>query len=428
MKIAIIEFPGTNCERETAMAVERAGMIPVHFRWNTDITALRECDGFILAGGFSYEDRSRSGIIAAQDPVIEVLKSESEKGKPVLGICNGAQILIESGMVPGVRDYRSAAALARNRRIKDSVLLGTGFYNAWVDIANLNDAAGCAFTSELPEDAVLHIPAAHAEGRFILPDDLLEEMEQRGMVLFKYVDEERKAALEFPHNPNGSVSSAAGICNLTGNVLALMPHPERTGAGDPIFRSMRSYIERLAGFTPQFLPGKYALETGKLETYQCPAEAKEVIIEMIITDNAAVSVENALRQKGIAVSVSRRLHWEISFASDSTGESRDRSLQAAIGSGELLNANKEFICKRIDPKDRSFTILSREYEDTVGEHTLNALHHWFGISGITTLERGVLWTITPDDPSRLEETEEAVLETHILANTAAHRSMRYEQK
>lgn len=428
MRIAIIEFPGTNCERETAMAVQRAGMVPVHFRWNTDTKALRECDGFILAGGFSYEDRSRSGIIAAQDPIIDLLKAESEKGKPVLGICNGAQILLEAGMVPGIEGYESAAALARNRRIKDSVLLGTGFYNAWVDIANLEEKPGCAFTSEIPEDAVLHIPAAHAEGRFILPDALLEEMEQRGMILFKYVDEERRAALEFPHNPNGSAASAAGICNLNGNVLALMPHPERTPAGDLIFQSMRSYIERLADFTPQFLPTEFALKSGKLETYECPSDANEVIIEMIITDNAAVSVENALRQKGIAVSVRRRLHWEISFTPGSDAENKDRALQAAIGSGELFNDNKEFICRKIAPDDRSFSILTREYDDTVGEHTLNALHHWFGISGITTLERGVLWTITPDDPSRLEETAEAILATHILANTAAHRSMRYEQK
>src|SRR3990167_7643022 len=101
MRIGIIQFPGSNCERETMLAVKRAGMEPVEFLWNESHEKLRSLAGYIIVGGFSYEDRSRAGIIAALDTIISVLREQSEYGKPILGICNGAQILVETGLVPG---------------------------------------------------------------------------------------------------------------------------------------------------------------------------------------------------------------------------------------------------------------------------------------------------------------------------------------
>src|SRR5476649_999628 len=99
MRIAIMQFPGSNCERETALAVERAGMQPKEFLWNSPPEKLADFNGFIIVGGFSYEDRSRAGIIAALDPIMQAIKQQSQLGKPVLGICNGAQILVEAGLV-----------------------------------------------------------------------------------------------------------------------------------------------------------------------------------------------------------------------------------------------------------------------------------------------------------------------------------------
>ena len=113
-KIAIIQFPGSNCERESALAIKRAGMEPVEFLWNEPVEKLHECDGYFIIGGFSYEDRSRAGIIASLDPVMKIISEESEKGKPVLGICNGAQILVETGLVPGLRNNRVGMALFRS--------------------------------------------------------------------------------------------------------------------------------------------------------------------------------------------------------------------------------------------------------------------------------------------------------------------------
>ena len=104
--IAIIQFPGSNTERETFMACERVGLNPVEFLWNNPIEQLSNFDGYIIVGGFSYEDRSRAGVIASLDPIIKQLKIESKSAKPILGICNGAQILVESGLVPGLNNFK----------------------------------------------------------------------------------------------------------------------------------------------------------------------------------------------------------------------------------------------------------------------------------------------------------------------------------
>jgi phosphoribosylformylglycinamidine (FGAM) synthase-like amidotransferase family enzyme len=112
MQIAIVQFPGSNCERETMLAVARAGMEPVEFLWNEARARLAEFAGYIIVGGFSYEDRARAGIIAALDPVMKIIQEQSELfGKPVLGICNGAQILVETGLVPGIANHQIGMAV-----------------------------------------------------------------------------------------------------------------------------------------------------------------------------------------------------------------------------------------------------------------------------------------------------------------------------
>ena len=134
INIAIIQFPGSNTERETLMACRRVGLNPVEFLWNEPAESLSDLDGFVIVGGFSYEDRSRSGVIAALDPIMKQIKIEAAKGKPVLGICNGAQILVESGLVPGLDDHRVGLALTDNKRVKDGHVVGVGYYNTWANL------------------------------------------------------------------------------------------------------------------------------------------------------------------------------------------------------------------------------------------------------------------------------------------------------
>src|SRR3990167_2774695 len=242
MKIAIIQFPGSNCERETAMAVKRAGMEPISFLWNEKPDKLREMDGYIIVGGFSYEDRSRAGIIAALDPLMLSVKAESEKGKPVLGICNGAQILVETGLVPGLENNKVAMALTENKRIANNKILGTGYYNAWVTMRLSDEYQRNAFTRHLTAKAIVNVPIAHGEGRFVMTDALLQEVKIQGLNVFQYCDAEGQIDEHFPVNPNGSIDNIAAISNKNGNVMGIMPRPERTPNGDAIFTSMREYI------------------------------------------------------------------------------------------------------------------------------------------------------------------------------------------
>ena len=127
-KIGIIQFPGSNTERETIMACDRVGLQPIEFLWNDDPSKLSDLDGFVIVGGFSYEDRSRAGVIAALDPIMHQIQLESEKGKPVLGICNGAQILVESGLIPGSVENQIGVALTDNKRVRGGQVVGVGYY------------------------------------------------------------------------------------------------------------------------------------------------------------------------------------------------------------------------------------------------------------------------------------------------------------
>ena len=178
-KIAIIQFPGSNTERETLMACQRVGLDPVEFLWNEPADKLPNFDGYVIVGGFSYEDRSRAGVIAALDPIMDQIKIETEQGKPALGICNGAQILVESGLVPGLEDCRVGMALTDNKRVQGGNVVGVGYYNTWVNLKMCCPSDRSAFTRHITTGQWINIPLAHGEGRFIMPDELLEKMSNR---------------------------------------------------------------------------------------------------------------------------------------------------------------------------------------------------------------------------------------------------------
>ena len=154
--VAIIQFPGSNTERETFMACERTGIKAKEFLWNTPPHQLSKFSGYILIGGFSYEDRSRAGIIAALDPIMNQIKIEASKGKPVLGICNGAQILVESGLVPGANDNITCISLTDNKRIKNGRVVGVGYYNTWAKLKMSSESNRCAFTRHM-KLSLIHI-------------------------------------------------------------------------------------------------------------------------------------------------------------------------------------------------------------------------------------------------------------------------------
>lgn len=217
-RAAVIQFPGVNCEAETVRALERAGLAAEVFRWRRPAAELARYQAFVLPGGFSYQDRVRAGALAAKDPLVDVLAGEAERGKPVLGICNGAQVLVEAGLVPGGGGV--GLALARNRMPRR-----TGYLARWTYV-RVETSRSC-FTRGLARGTLLPMPVAHGEGRFIGEAGTMSALVRAGQVPFRYADPGGRLASGFPANPNGSEAAAAAVGNAAGNVLALMPHPER---------------------------------------------------------------------------------------------------------------------------------------------------------------------------------------------------------
>ena len=413
--IAIIQFPGSNTERETLMACRRVGLNPIEFLWNEPTEKLSEFYGYVIVGGFAYEDRSRAGVIAALDPIMKQIRLEAEKGKPVLGICNGAQILVESGLVPGLKNYRVGIALTDNKRVQGGHVIGVGYYNTWANLKMSAPSNRCAFTRHLNSGEWIKIPLAHGEGRFIIPNVLLEKMISNNQTVYRYCDDNGKIVDEFPTNPNGSMYNLAAVCNPEGNVMAMMPHPERTENGDVVFSSMKEFIENENPVSDHNL--SFDRPHYEMTDYKANSNATEWIIDMIITDNEASSVRNALDHLGHNVSIARQTHWEISMDGD-----RESILKKIDATGELYNSNKEFISQ---PKDseKNTSFLVRQKEDMLGRAKYESLKERFEIDGITDLKRGVIWNVTVNSGS-FDTVVNDILGTHILFNPLSHECYR----
>ena len=415
VKIAIIQFPGSNTERETLMACHRVGLNPIEFLWNEPTEKLTNFNGYVIVGGFAYEDRSRSGVIAALDPIMKQIKTEAEKGKPVLGICNGAQILVESGLVPGLKNHRVGMALTDNKRVKDGHVVGVGYYNTWANLKMSVSSDRCAFTRHLNTGDFINIPLAHGEGRFIIPDELLEKLINNEQTIYLYCDNNGNVADEFPTNPNGSMHNLAAVCNPAGNIMAMMPHPERTENGDAIFSSMKEFIENENPITDHTL--SYDRSHYKVENHQSSNGATEWVVDMIITDNEAASVHNALDHLGYTINITRQTHWEIE-----TNGNQESILRKIDESGELYNSNKEFISK-VTEKENTASFLVRQKEDMIGRSKFESLKERFEIEGITDLKRGVIWNVTVKK-GNFETSLKQILDTHILFNPLSHECYR----
>ncbi len=213
MRVAVVTFPGSNCDYDLYKAVQQVGG-DATFVWHRE-RGLEGFDAVMLPGGFSYGDYLRAGAIARMSPVMEDVVAYAGTGRPVLGICNGFQVLCEAGLLPG--------ALVRNASLR--------FEGR--DVLLKVERTDTLFTNEYEQGRVLRIPIAHGEGNFVANQETLDALEGEGRVVFRYVDSRGEATPEA--NPNGSRNNIAGILNDRGNVLGMMPHPER--AMEPILGS-----------------------------------------------------------------------------------------------------------------------------------------------------------------------------------------------
>ena len=196
-KFAVIVFPGSNCDHDAYYILKNHFKLEVDFVWHKE-NSLNEYDAVLIPGGFSYGDYLRTGAIAKYSPIMNEIIRISKKGKPIIGICNGFQILLEAGLLPG--------ALINNKNIK--------FLSKQVTLEVVSNNS--IFSNILNKGDAISMPIAHREGNYIASDKIIEELEQNDRILFKY-----------KINPNGSIKNIAGIINKERNILGMMPHPER---------------------------------------------------------------------------------------------------------------------------------------------------------------------------------------------------------
>lgn len=233
MKFAVVVFPGSNSDRDAWYAAGHVMAQPAELIWHKD-TDLGGADAVILPGGFAHGDYLRTGAIARFSPIMAAVSRFAERGGPVLGICNGFQVLLEAGLLPG--------AMVRNRDIK--------FVSAHVHVRV--EQTDTPFTAACATGQLLELPIAHGEGNYFADPDTIRQLESQRQIIFRYAD--RAGQVVDAANPNGSINHIAGICNRARNVVGLMPHPERacevslgSADGRDIFQSIvNHFAQRVA--------------------------------------------------------------------------------------------------------------------------------------------------------------------------------------
>jgi phosphoribosylformylglycinamidine synthase subunit PurQ / glutaminase len=234
-KVAVVQYPGSNCDHDALEVLQKVEKAKTDLVWHKDLKR-DDYDAYVLPGGFSYGDYLRAGAIAANSPSLAVVREAVDRDKPVLGICNGFQILVEAGLLPG--------AVLRNS--------GLRFVCTWTRLRV--ETTRTPFTSLSKKGETLRVPIAHGEGRYYLDKDSIQKLEDNDQIVVRYVNEQNEASED--SNPNGSVDNIAGVCNENGNVMGLMPHPERASIpalspdghtyGRVIFDSMLKTLSRNA--------------------------------------------------------------------------------------------------------------------------------------------------------------------------------------
>ena len=363
-RIAIVSFPGNNGEVESMRVIRKVGMEAQYFRWNDDRKKLKDVDGYFIPGGFSYEDRGRSGMVAARDPLMEFIRSEADSGKVVIGICNGAQVLVESGMIPNGEGLQMC--LARNAIQTLDGTKGLPLLSEWIWIKRQCAKERCATSNW---DGVMQIPIAHGEGRFATRDgDLLSELKKNDQIAFAYCDAQGSVSEDPAITPNGSLLAIAGICNPVGNVIALMPHPERAqGNGDAYFASMSEWVLRgprvptaphFALRAPRGKP-RQPKSVVSQDLVLLPVHSQkgvEIFIETLITNNEERTVEQAARRIASGLKLKQWKYFCIP----------EDQLRNVFSDLTLFNANKERAYVRRGPKSTRWNPQSKSEDGMTG--------------------------------------------------------------
>ena len=413
-RIAIISFPGTNGDTENLRTFKRCGFDPFVFRWNDSHEKLAGVDGYFIGAGFAYEDRGRAGMVAARDPLFAFLHEEAAKGKVIVGNCNGCQVLVESELIP--LGSGLAMCMARNAIKEEKNWKAPGFLNEWIWITPACKHDRCATSDWMdstgsPYTGAMHIPMAHGEGRFITKDpDLIKELEAHDQIAFRYCDQSGKVSDDPSVTLNGSTDAIAGVCNPAGNVVALMPHPERTVNGDPYFVAMRKWIEKRLAMSDERLAhtsGTIAM----LIAHRLPLTASQVLcnrdprpleifIDTIIVNNEERTVEQAAKR--IVPSLKLKQFRYLA--------PQKMTAERILTSISHFNPNKEIAYARREGKWSKWNPDQKIFEQTrTPLRSINLIRRDepdVGSSGIGGGETGICYSchgMTSDIPQKLQE-------------------------
>jgi phosphoribosylformylglycinamidine synthase len=411
VRFAVIAFPGTTGETETVRAFRQNGMEAEIVLWN-DAGMIKgsrcdDFDGYCLPGGMSFGDYGRGGLLASRQPILEVIRKEAAKGKVILGIGNGAEILVESGMIPGYGNGAVACAVERRMRADGS----EGGWSSLRNVAPKNRSAFNRFAGGL------RLVGMNPPRRFVFGDPaVLEAVRKNSQIVFRFGDQGKGRGSD-----SQEAESIAALCNPSGNVLAILSHPEQDpqGGGNPIFQSIREWIESRSQSGYSALGLYQGIQSIKPFA---PADV-EFIVRTKSVDNERKMVEAALEAKGLKVNLKRYTYWSAKLKSGAEGMETVRRI---LESGVLANLNKDWVTVRIAggsyqykegrglqdiELDSSKWLVVCEKADFVGSSIGDELRERWNMP-VESLAHGILWEVENADDQTVYE----VIRTKILYN------------
>ncbi len=413
-RVAIIYFPGTTGVPQVQHALLAVGLSYQRVLWNTT-ESLSQYDAFILPAGFSFGDRIRAGVIAAHTPVMQQLCQAAQQGKPILGIGNGCNILVEAGLLPGATPLGLAGALTTNVRSKTQGIMGVGLYHSAVHIKYIAPTQRSVFTSQLALNAILPAQVNDRAGAFVFPLDLLNALERNQQILFKYCTASGTVENDFPVNPNGSQASIAGLCNPTGNVVGYIPELERDEQGAVLFQGLRQSLAQ--PITPITQPLPWHPNPIIIRRYQSAIESLDFYVQTAQTQAASRSAETVLQRAGFNVHVQCQQYWEVWH--DAPTERVTELMKTIINSSVLFQPQLDHYQLQWQPDNTTVTVLVRDITDYIGKYAIQQLHHQYNVTELENCLQGIIWKFTlpatTDITERLQQVSQ-MLQTYLFYN------------
>lgn len=388
-KVAIIYFPGSTGISSVQRALTAVGLAHERVLWNTT-DSLNSYDAFILPAGCSYGNRIRPGVVAAHTAMMRQLKQAAGHGKPILGIGNGCQILIEAGVLPGVEPAVLAGATTMNVRKQAQDIIGVEFYHSKVYVKHVVADRRTVFTNGLPIGTVLPARVADTAGCFTFPEELALELERNQQIVLKYCTAEGAVLNDFPTNPNGAMWGIAGLCNPAGNVVGYIPELERDDQGTVMFAGLQRSLTR--PFVPSGKPLQWQPGTATVKRYHPSVESLNIYVESAQTICAARMAEALLRQRDFHVNVQCKRYWEIWHDVDK--QQLEVITKALVASSVLLNDAIDQYTVQLAPAGEAVRILVRDMNDYKGKYAIQQLRQKNSTLEINNIIQGTLWEVS----------------------------------